>query len=229
MKFIIIGLGHFGVALAEKLTRRGNEVIGVDQDMDKVEMLKERISHTICMDATDRNAVSGLPLKDTDAVIVAIGKDKGANIMITALLKNLGAKKLVIRIIDPLHRNVLEAIGVDEMVNSEQETAERWAKKLCLKGVVDSFELSDEFTIVEVQVPDSYHGKTIEEINIRSQYNLLILTIIEFVEVNSVLGKSRLERKVKGVASAGWKLNSKDVIVVYGSNRDIRNFLKAAD
>ncbi len=85
MKYIVIGLGNFGASLAQKLTEQGNEVIGIDIDMTKVEANKEKISHTIAMDATDEFTVAGLPLKDTDIVLVAIGEDQGANIMTTAL------------------------------------------------------------------------------------------------------------------------------------------------
>lgn len=66
MKYIVVGLGNFGASLAEKLTAQGNEVIGIDTRMANVDLYKERISHTICMDATDEFTVSGLPLKDTD-------------------------------------------------------------------------------------------------------------------------------------------------------------------
>ena len=103
MKYIIFGLGNFGSSLGQKLTEQGNEVIGIDRSMEKVDDLKEKISHTICMDSTDQFTVSGLPLKDTDVVIVAIGEDQGANIMTTAVLKNLKVKRLISRAITPLH------------------------------------------------------------------------------------------------------------------------------
>ena len=144
MKYIVVGLGSFGGPLAKKLTEQGNEVIGIDTDMNRVENYKEKISHTICMDATDEFTVSGLPLKDTDMVVIAIGENKGANVMATALFKNLQVKRLISRAIEPLHEKVLYAIGVDEIVHPEEESAERWAKKLCLKGVVDSYELGDD-------------------------------------------------------------------------------------
>ena len=81
MKYIIFGLGNFGASLAQKLTEAGNEVIGVDNDMDKVDALKESISHTVCMDSTDQFTVSGLPLKDADVVIVAIGEHQGLSLI----------------------------------------------------------------------------------------------------------------------------------------------------
>lgn len=132
MKIIVVGLGNFGASIASKLTLRGNEVIGIDLDMNKVENYKEKISHTIRMDATDEATVGGLPLKDTDIVIVAIGEDQGVNIMVTALFKNFKVKRLISRSINALHEKVLVAIGVDDIARPEQETAERWAKKIML-------------------------------------------------------------------------------------------------
>lgn len=227
MKYIIIGLGNFGASLAQKLTEQGNEVIGIDINMTKVEANKEKISHTIGMDATDEFTVEGLPLKDTDIVLVAIGEDQGANIMTTALLKkNMHVKRLISRAINPLHEKVLQALGVDEIVHPEEETAERWAKKLCLNNVVDSFVLSDHYSIIEAKVPSNYIGKTIREVGFRNDFNLLVLTIIKKVEVKSVLGKTTIDTQIQGVASADTVIEDEDILVLYGSNKDLQNFLK---
>lgn len=226
MKYIIIGLGNFGASLAKKLTEQGNEVIGIDTSMAKVDAYKEKISHTICMDATDEFTVSGLPLKETDIVIVAIGEDQGANVMTTALLKNFEVKRLISRAINPLHEKVLQAIGVDEIVHPEEETAERWAKKLCLSNVVDSFELNEDYSIIEARVPADYIGRTVREVGFRREFNLLVLTIMKKVEVKSLLGKTKTETQIQGVASADNKLEPGDILVLYGSNKDLQVFLK---
>lgn len=224
MKYIIVGLGTFGASLGEKLTAQGNEVIGIDNKMNKVDLLKERISHTIFMDATDEFTVSGLPLKDTDVVIIAIGEDQGTNVMATALFKNLQVKRLISRAIDPLHEKVLIAIGVDEIVHPEEETAERWAKKLCLNNVIDSFELSDDFSIIEINIPERHVGKTIREIQLRRNYNILALTTIKKTKIKSFVGQTRNEDKVQGVASPDTVLEKNDILVIYGANSDLRKF-----
>lgn len=226
MKYIIIGLGNFGASLAQKLTEQGNEVIGIDTSMSKVDAYKEKISHTICMDATDEFTVSGLPLKETDIVLIAIGEDQGANIMATALIKNFDVKRLISRAINPLHEKVLQAIGVDEIVHPEEETAERWAKKLCLKNVVDSFELNDEYSIIEAEAPIDYIGKAIREIGFRKKHNLLALTIITKEEQKSLLGKTKTISKIHGVISGDYILKVGDILVLYGSNKDLQIFLK---
>lgn len=225
MKYIIIGLGNFGASLSEKLTRLGNEVIGVDSQMSKVEALKHRITHTICLDCTDASAVSSLPLKDTDITIVAIGEDLGANIMATALLKQLKVKRLISRAVSPLQETVLQAMEVDEIIHPEEETAERWAKKLNTKGVVDSFEISGDYSIVEITVPNVFIGKTIEEIGFRRNYAILVLTVIGKQEQTNMLGLKTVALCAQGVASPDTVLKESEILVIYGKNNDIQKLL----
>lgn len=224
MKYIVVDLGNFGASIAEKLTAQGNEVIGIDSSMVKVDAFREKISHTICMDAMDELTVSGLPLKETDIVIIAIGEDQGANVMATAMFKNMQVKRLISRSINPLHEKVLKALGVDEIVHPEEETAERWAKKLCLSNVVDSFELNSNYSIIEISVPENFVGKTIKEIELAAKYHLLALTTIKSAEVKSILGKTRKEQRIQGVAKSDTVLEKDDILVVYGANKDLRNF-----
>ena len=226
MKFIVIGLGIFGASLAEKLTARGNEVFGVDSRIEKVNALKDKITNTVCLDATDQTVISELPLKNTDIVIVCIGEDQGANIMVTASLKNHNVKRLISRSINPLHENVLRAIGVNEIVRPEEETAERWAKKLCLRGMLDSFELNENFSIVEVVVPKQFVGKNIAEIGFRSNYNLLVLTIMRDTEESYIIGRKRLIANMQGIPDPKTILTDSDVLIVYGSNKDINKFVE---
>ncbi len=226
MKFIIVGLGNFGASLAEKLTQQGNEVIGIDSNMDKVAALKDKISHTIRLDATDEQTVSDLPLKNTDIVMICIGEDQGTNVLATALFKNLGVKRLISRSINSLHEKILRAIGVDEIVRPEEETAERWAKKLCFKGVVDSFELNKNFSVVEVKTPDFLVGKTIKEVGFRKNYKIVILTIIKQTEVSSLLGRSTTVSTIQGIPQLETVLQEDDILVLYGSNKDLAKIAK---
>lgn len=226
MKYIVIGLGNFGSSLALKLTEIGHEVIGVDSQMSKVEAMKERISHSICLDCTDQQAVTHLPLMDTDVVMVCIGEDEGANIMATALMKRFKVKRLISRAVSPLHETVLEAMGVDEIVHPEQETAERWAKKLNLSGVVDSFELTTDYSIIEARVPARLVGKTLVDVGFRKNYKVLVLTTIKESEEKNIIGVPRKVARVQEVASPDTVLDEGDVLVMYGNIKDIERLLK---
>ncbi|MEC5157269.1 potassium channel family protein [Chryseobacterium sp. MP_3.2] len=226
MKYIVIGLGNFGLSLAEKLTKFGNEVIGIDNSMSKVEAVKERISHAICMDATDEYTMNGLPFKDTDVVIIAIGEDTGANIMATAMVKKLHPNRIISRAISGIHETILEAMDVQTIIHPEEETAERWAKKLSLKGMVESFELSINYSIAEIAIPDKLVGKTIEEVGFRNNYNLVCVTIIKKMADKNIFGKVKRVNRIQGVVTTDTVLESADILVIYGENEDIKKFIK---
>lgn len=226
MKYIVIGLGNFGASLAEKLTGMGNEVIGVDINMNKVEAMKEKVTHAIRLDSTDVSAVSKLPLNDTDIVIVAIGEDMGANIMATALMKQMHVKRLISRAISPLQQMVLEAMGVNEIIHPEEETAERWSKKLNFLGVVDSFDLNKYFSVVETEIPQEFDGKTLDELNLKKEYNVMILTTIRISSSKNELGGKKKVSDVQEIASGNTVLHQGDLMVLYGNTRDIKKMIK---
>ncbi|MFT7380448.1 MAG: trk system potassium uptake protein TrkA [Roseivirga sp.] len=225
MKYIIIGLGNFGASLAEKLTRIGHEVIGVDNDMSKVEAVKEEITHAICLDCTDAHAVNHLPLNDSDAVLVCIGENQGANVMATALMKKMKVKRLISRAVSPLHQTVLEAMGVDEIVHPEQESASRWAKRLNIEGVVDSFELNEEYSIVEAKVPSKFVGQTVLEIGFKKNFDVVVLTTIKEEVKKNMLGVNTTVMKVQGVASSKTAMEKGDIMVIYGHITNIEKLL----
>ncbi|MDD3961758.1 MAG: TrkA family potassium uptake protein [Bacteroidia bacterium] len=225
MKFILIGLGNFGTSLAEKLTKLGHEVIGVDKNINKVEAIKEKATHAISIDCTDENATKYLPLKDTDCVVVCIGKDEGANIITTAVMKKHKVNRLICRAVSPLHKTILEAMGVTEIIQPEEETSERWAKKLTMKGVVDSYSLSDKYGIIEALLPHRHAKKSIQELNIRDHYEFIILTTIKKTMKDTIFGAKHTVSQVKGVASPVTVLEEGDILVMFGLIEDIQQFI----
>ncbi|WP_201538209.1 potassium channel family protein [Psychrobacter immobilis] len=227
MRYIIVGLGNFGSSLGMALTRQGHEVIGVDNSMHKVEAYKETISHTICMDATDESTVKGLPIADTDMVIVAIGEDQGENVMATALFKTLKAKRLISRSINPLHEKVLQAIGVDDIIHPEKEAAKRWAKRLSLRYFVDSFELSDHFSLVEISIPISLIGQTIDELQLEQKFNIRLLSTLRYEYYEDSFGRTQSKPSIQGLATPDQVLKDKDILIIYGDNKHINQFLRS--
>ncbi len=227
MKYIIVGLGNFGSSLGMALTRHGHEVIAIDSSMQKVEAYKEVISHTICMDATDEYTVKGLPIVDTDIVIVAIGEDQGENVMATALFKTLKAKRLISRSINPLHEKVLQAIGVDDLIHPEKEAAKRWAKRLSLRYFVDSFELSDHFSIVEISIPVALIGQTVDSLQLEQKFNIRLLSTMRYEYYEDSFGRTQSKPSIQGLAVPEQILKDKDVLVIYGANKDINQFLRS--
>lgn len=225
MKYIVLGLGNFGKSLAIRLTELGHEVIGVDNNLPRVELLKEKITHTVCMDTTDADAMDSLPLRDAHAVIVAIGEDEGASLLTTALLKQLQVKRIIGRIVSELQRTVLEAMQIAEYIMPEEDAAERLAMRLDNIDIVDSFKISDEYSIIETKVPAKYVGMTLKEANLTNRYRVIVLTTIKEVE-QTENGKLRIEKQASGIATSDTRLEQHDILVLFGNSQDINRLIQ---
>jgi len=225
MNYIVIGLGNFGSSLAIKLTQLGHEVIGVDKRMEMVEMYKEDITHTICLDCTNIHAAKNLPVKDTDTVIICIGENEGESLMATAMMKQLQVKRIISRAVSTLHETIIQTMGIEEIVHPEKDSAERLARILNTEGFIDSFQLSDDFSIYKVKVPEKYVGKSLRELNLRNDFNLTILTTIGTVQKRNIIGIKRNVSQVNEVANADTVLNRDEIMVIYGHVNDIERFL----
>lgn len=224
MKFIVLGLGIFGTSLAVRLTEMGHEVIGVDNRMNRVEELKDEITHTVCMNTTDKDAVSSLPLKDANAVIVAIGEDEGASLLTTALLKQLNVKRIIGRVVSDLQKTVLLAMAIQEYILPEEESAERLAMRLDLDEVIDSFKITEKYSIVETIVPAKFVGKTVDKADFINSYGVLVLTLIKQTTPD---GSPNIAKEASGIATSQTVMQEGDILVLFGELLNIRSLMKA--
>ena len=221
MKIIIFGLGNFGMSLALSLTETGNEVIGVDKQMDKVNLIKDKISHAVCMDSTNELAYESLPLKDADKVVVGIGENEGAAIITTAIIKKLSNVKIISRALSPIHDTVLEAMGIYSIIHPEQESADRLTKQINFKTTLENYQLDNNYTISEVKSKHEFHGKTLHELNSIDKYHLNVVTIIRKKEKTNLIGKKSIVKETIGLPTPETVIFEDDILVVFGENKNI--------
>lgn len=134
MKYLVIGLGNFGKTLAEELTDRGHDVIGVDHNEHRVEEVKNRISVAYILDATERAALAALPLDEIDGAVVAIGQSMDCSLRTVAALKELSVEKVYARALDRTHRSILSAMNIQKIFMPESYAARIFADKLSDKA-----------------------------------------------------------------------------------------------
>lgn len=229
MKVLVFGIGNFGASLAVQMSEMGHEVIALDKNPDKVELIKDKVTHTICLDSTNLVAMRSLPLRDTDVAIVAIGENEGASILTTANLKTLGVGRVISRAISSTHETVLEAMGIQEILHPEQDAAERLSKKLNLKTAIESFDLDQNHSVVELELPRRFVGKTVMDIDLRKNHNLNIVTIIRKKLRRNMLGINRVTYVSEGVVKPGTAFEEGDILVVFGANSDIKDLCSTQD
>ncbi len=175
--FVVIGLGSFGAALALRLAKNGCRVTGLDLSADNVEMLKNDLYEAVIGDATERDALQQLQLKDAGAVFISLGEDITSSLLATLHAKELGARRIIVKGVTEDHGKLLKSLGVERVIFPELEIAEGLADRMTWPNVIDFLPIDPEYSIVEIAVPDSLSGKTLQEVNMRRKYGVWIVGV----------------------------------------------------
>jgi trk/ktr system potassium uptake protein len=226
-KFCVIGLGYFGKNLALQLSRAGAEVIAIDFHEEIVDKIGDEVTHAVCMDATDKKGLISLGLGSMDAVIVAIGEGFEASIMTTALLQEIGVKKIYARVISAVQERLLRLMNISELLVPEADSANHLASRLLIPGVISSFGISAEYGIFEILAPKNFVGIQIIETKLREEFNLNLVTIIRNDKKPGIIDRMlRKDDKALGVPSPETIINEGDILVLFGREKDIKKILE---
>jgi len=175
--FLIIGLGRFGQSTARMLTTLGHEVLAVDKRADRVSAIKDNVLRAVQADSTDERAISQLGIRNFDCVVICIGDDIRSSVLATVLCREMGAKKIVAKAQDDLHQKLLIKTGADRVVQPEHDGGIRLARSLVSDGVLDALDLSEEYSIHEVEIPKDWIGRSLAQIDVRKRYGVSIVAL----------------------------------------------------
>lgn len=175
--FLILGLGRFGTSTARMLTLLGHEVLAVDKRADRVNDIKDSVLHAVQGDTSDERVIAQLGVRNFDCVVICIGDDIRASVLATVLCRENGAKLIIAKAQDDLHQKLLLKTGADRVVQPEHDGGVRLARSLTAEGVLDSLDLSEEYSINEVLIPKTWIGKTLAGMNVRNHYNLSVIAL----------------------------------------------------
>jgi trk system potassium uptake protein TrkA len=176
MNIAVIGLGRFGSNLARTLTELGHDVLAIDISERAVQGIADTVTQAITADATDETVLEDLGVHEYEIVFVSLG-DIESSILITMLLKQLGAHRVHAKARNHLHRQILERIGADQVAFPEGEMAIRVAHNLVAPNMMDYFELLANYGIGEVRVPSAFVGNTLANANLRARLDVSVLVI----------------------------------------------------
>ncbi len=214
--FLVIGLGQFGSGIARELTGHGGDVIAIDLHESPVDAIGPHVSRALRLDATDEHALAELEPSRLDAVICAIGAESiEASILVTALLKELGAKRIITRVTSDLHARVIKRIGADELINPEHEIARHVVQRVLLPTLRTAYEIADGITVAEFCCPQKFINKPIRELALRSTHGVNIIAV-----------KRANGHETIGVPSPDTVVYENDSILVVGKMANVERISK---
>lgn len=176
-QFLVVGLGRFGTSVAKSLSQLGQEVLAIDSEMELVDDIAPFVTEAVQMDVIDEEALEKLDVPSFDAAVVSIGTDIRASILVCVLLKEMGIPYLIAKANDDLHAKVLTKIGVDRVVFPERDMGARLARSIISPTVLELMDLSDDYQIMEILLPQGWEGKNMISLDVRRKYGVNILAL----------------------------------------------------
>lgn len=226
-KIAVIGIGGFGNLFARYLFQEGHEVLAIDKREDVIQEIKDFSTVAVTLDATDENALRAQGLDEMDIVVLAIADNFQTSVICADLLKKLGSKNIYARYQTDLQQKILSLLGIQNLFNPEEKAARSMAEMLGYSTMKSNFLLSDEYSVVEVNVPKRYIDKSIAEADIRHKYEINIITIKRFmVNKESKRASDRKLEKIMGIPHGNMILREDDILVIFASQNNLNRFLE---
>lgn len=208
--FVVIGLGAFGATVARELARFGNYVTGVDKDERRAAALSDDLSKTVILDATEEAALREAGIDGHDAGVVAIGDDIEASILTALNLKLLGVKRIWAKASSKSHHRILTKIGVDRVLQAEQEMGRHAAQMLHNPAVRDYVSLGNGFHVVTIDAPEGVEGSTFADLGLPGDFDLRPLCVMRGKEFHD--------------GEEGLAIKPGDKLLILGQRAELRRF-----
>jgi len=176
-QYAVLGLGRFGTKIARELFYKGQEVIAMDKDETIIQNIKDQVTHAFVGDITDETALKEAGVADCDVAIIAESTDIQSNIIAAQVCKSLGIPQVICKAHNTVHGKILSKLGVDQIVFPEQDTAIKLVNRLTSQGVLDYFDLGENVTIVGTRPLDRWVGRALQDLELRTKYNITVLAI----------------------------------------------------
>lgn len=181
--YAVFGLGRYGLAVAKELVKNGADVLAVDVDENIVNAAIADIPFCKCADITEPEVLRQLGISNIDVVIIAMATNLEANVMSVMLCKEMGVKTVIAKCADNMQAKILLKVGADKTVIPERESGVRLAKNILSSGFVDVMELSDNVSLLELEIKEEWLGKNLIQLNLRKKYGINVIAIKKGDEV----------------------------------------------
>jgi len=209
-QFIVIGIGNFGYYLATRLYEKGHEVIAIDKDSQKIQEIKDKVSHAIVADTSDPKVLQSMEISQADAVIVCIGSDLSASILTTLNLREMGIKKIFAKAKSEPHGRILYRVGAHEVFFPEKDFAYSLAEKLHNPNMLEYLPVIGGYSIVEFIPPKEFIGKSLKELDLINKYGVQVVAVKEMVP-----------DKLHLIPTGKFVIKDSDVLILLGPDESL--------
>lgn len=173
----VLGLGRFGLALVEELSKMDIEIIAIDLDGENVIKAGEFVDNAFICDSTNASALKELGINKVDHAVVSFGANFQSSLITTITLKEMNIPKITVRIDEDKYERVMRLIGATDIIIPQQMAGVRLANRIASDTFADYYNLSKDYVIVDIKVGNLVEPKTLKEIDSRNRFGVNVVLI----------------------------------------------------
>lgn len=176
-EYVVIGLGQFGMSIAQTLMQNDCEVLALDINEKRTRAIADSVTCAVTGNVMDAELLAGLGIRNFDGAVIAIGENMEASIMATMVVNELGVPHILAKAQSELHAKILRKVGADRVVLPEWEMGIRYANNMVHDNFFDAVELSPDISMMEINVRREWEGKSLKQLNMRAKYKINVIGI----------------------------------------------------
>jgi trk system potassium uptake protein TrkA len=212
-QYVVFGAGKFGGSIAVTLQKLGCDVIVVDKNPEIIQDIADEVSYAVCADVEDPETFTDLNIHDMNGAIISMTGNLEASIVTTMTCAELGVPRIMAKAKNELHERILRKVGAHKVIYPELEMGRRVAKYLVADNFADWIELSANYSLVEMEIPSSWIGRSLEKLKLRAEYGLNVIGIKDGENVTIS-------------PDPGKPLPAGVIMIVVGPNKSLEGFQK---
>ena len=209
-RFVVVGLGNFGSAVAESLHAARHDVLAIDTNESAVDRIAPLVSRAVVGDGRSVKTLERVGAKGADGGIVSTGDDITASILATMALRDLGVREVYVKVVSAEHARVMQKIGVTDTVFPERDSGHRLATRVGSRAILNYVRLSQDFSIQEMAVPERWIGKSLRELQLPARFRISVIAVHDM-----------LNDRMVSVPNADAPLTESDTLLVAGRDDDL--------
>lgn len=214
-RFVVVGIGNFGMSVAEALHTARHDVLAVDTNAAAVDRIAPFVGRAVVTDGRSVKALEAVGAKGANAGIVSTGDDITASILAAMALRDLGVPEIYVKVISPEHARVMSKLGVTETIFPERESGQRLATRVASRTILNYVRLGAGFGVQEMAVPEPWIGKSLLQLQLPQKFRISVIAV-----------RDVLTDEVVPVPNPNAPLKESDTLLVAGKEEDLASAAK---
>jgi len=208
MYVIIVGCGRVGSELAKLLSNEGHNVVIIDKSQASFERLGGTFNGlTLVGNGFDLALLKQAGIERADSFCAVTNGDNTNLISAQVAKKIFKVPKVIARVYDPQRAHIYAALGLD-IISGTILFAAMLRDKIIESRFSSYLIESKDLSVIEIEVKNSLVGKTIQEINMPSEFLVVAIRRLDGV----IIPEPQTVLKEKDVLSGVIKVASLEKI-----------------